>query len=803
MSMQPLQEKEEADYTPEIVAAKEPTHDPPSPARPPFISAFPFISTAARVYLESLHDQLATLIKTGGFFVPWAGRRRPRSAIYSSPDTLAHIQTLGLNTMDVRDDFNLSTHDLGRFSREPVLKERLSRLFSPNNNQFLVNGSASGKTRLCYEGLCNAWGLYFTIVVDGGRLGSLDIQNTVEKCSRGSWSVSAYELVTQQFGAILLTRLLFLLYFLDILSVNGAALNDQYKLQWLQFQLHPRSVYTEDSPECFFGLAELLIEHDSAYMAKNIANALRQIKKAIGADFEKGFFIVIDEAQEALEQSAMGESLNQRRQPLLVDLLQWTSDTGASDDPDEYEAYVSKFLPPLLRDSSSGHLLMARMWRWLRGRYRLTDGFLTILICEGLDYPHTCLSDYLKTMTHLRPLDVVQIEETEKTPPGWGWTNRLGRLNTENAPTHIKEFVTEALYRTMATHESSPFGAENAELVNRGYGYWTDDKLTVGVLNEPSLLASAARSWFPLPERPYRQEPNRWPATFIGTLDLNPPSTPDGVAHCLVFYFSQVFGTFRLFTDIFKFPHQIPLWARQTARLVRWYCNKEGQPEYSTVDPEEDASRLPLATRCSTLDDTKQWLEHRHGTTFCLSSLPNFDILFSLQLADESFLWVSIRACAVDEPMSDADLSSIVAKMDIDQLFSTQDLSSNSLTTKLANQLRSLPGLRTRPSLLRVVSSFPVVTSVDRAVDKRTRDVASVNLKGLRGREDQVMQEDVFCAIINGITAVGQKRKSRWDDEAIHLGSKRVKELVPSTSPIYYEEYFGRAEPHYNWDERN
>ncbi|KAF7289353.1 hypothetical protein MIND_01397400 [Mycena indigotica] len=719
MSMQPLQEKEEADYNPEIGAAKEPTHDPPSPVEPPFISAFPPISTAARAYLESLHDQLATLIKTGGFFVPWAGRSPPPSATYSSPDTMTFIEALGLQTMDARDDFNLLTHDLGRFSREPVLKERLLRLFSPKNNKFLVNGSASGKTRLCYEGLCNAWGLYFTIVVDGGRLGSLDIESTVEKCSRGSWSVSAYKLVTQQFGAILLARLLFLLYFLDILSVNGAPLNDQHKLQWLQFQLHPCSVYAEDSPECFFGLAELLIEHDSAYMAKNIANALRQIKKAIGADFEKGFFIVIDEAQEALEQSAMGESLNQHRQPLLVDLLQvwsdmtegectficagigipqttivptgfswqWTSDTGAFDDPDEYEAYVSKFLPPLLRDSSSGHLLMARMWRWLRGRHRLTDGFLTILICEGLDYPHTCLSDYLKTMTHLRPLDVVQIEETEKTPPGWGWTNRLGRLNTENASTRrcfmamlllshrtpdIKEFVTEALYRTMATHESSPFGAENAELVNRGYGYWTDDKLKVGVLNEPSLLASAARTWFPLPERPYRQEPNRWPATFIGTLDLNPPSTPDGVAHCLVFYFSQVFGTSRLLTDIFKFPHQIPVWARQTARLVRWYCNKEGQPEYSTVDPEEDASRLPLATRCSTLDDTKQWLEHRHGTPFCLSSLPNFDILFSLQLADESFLWVSIRACAIDEPMSDADLSSIVAKTDIDQLFSTQ-----------------------------------------------------------------------------------------------------------------------------------
>ncbi|KAJ7587162.1 hypothetical protein C8J56DRAFT_787189, partial [Mycena floridula] len=41
------------------------------------------------------------------------------------------------------------------------------------------NGTATGKTRLLYEGLCQHWGFYFTMVVDTSGLGANDIERTM------------------------------------------------------------------------------------------------------------------------------------------------------------------------------------------------------------------------------------------------------------------------------------------------------------------------------------------------------------------------------------------------------------------------------------------------------------------------------------------------------------------------------------------------------------------------------------------------------------------------------------------------
>ncbi|KAF7299282.1 hypothetical protein MIND_00877100 [Mycena indigotica] len=794
------------------------------------IDSFPlssFISSPARAYMEEVRDEFIACIQTDRLFIPWTATSPPPSAIYMKPETLDHFKSLGLRTMHVSKDFNLLMYDLGGFSRDSVLRERVARIFSPTNNKFLVNASASGKTRLCYEGLYSNWGLYFTVTVDGGLLGSLDLQVAMDQCSairhRGT---PAYELISQRFGAVLLARLLFLSFYFDVVSLDDAALDDQHKLRWLELQLNPRPVDVCSAHGYFMALAELLIEHDSAYLAQNITDALRKIKRVIG--MEKSLFIAIDEAQEALYNTSHGRPCDKHDQSLLVDLLrvwsdltkgectficagigipqtimvpndsswQWTSDTGAFDDPDTYEAYVSKLLPPVLRESPAGRLLVARMWRWLRGRYRLTDGFLTILLCSGLDYPHCCLSDYIQRLSGFRPFDAVEIEKSENIPERWYWSNLLGKLHTSGAPANIKDFVTNALYRSMATQESTSFGPEHSELVDKGYGHWTDRTLNVGALDEPFFLAGAARTWFPRPLPALMGEPNRCPATFIGALGLNPPQTSNELAHYLVFYLSRVFTASKQLKDIFKFPHQTPAWARQTAQLVRWYRNEEGLLVNSVVLPD---SALPLATRCSDLADTIKWVEHEYGTAFCLSSLPNFDILFSLQLADESFVWVSVYVRVADESMSDADLSSIVSKLDSGALLS-QESSDVELATQLETQLQSLPGLRARPSLLRVVSTYPVMMSVGRVVDERTRDVANLDLKALRGKEDQVMQDELFCAIINGIAA-SSKRKSRWDDGAVHLSRKKARTLVPSDS-LKRDEEFDLPEPHYTWDER-
>ncbi|KAF9075338.1 hypothetical protein BDP27DRAFT_1212899 [Rhodocollybia butyracea] len=75
------------------------------------------------------------------------------------------------------------------------------------------------------------------------------------------------------------------------------------------------------------------------------------------------------------------------------DSFRWCSDTGSFDNPDVQRQYISQFLPPDLKNSDKGLILLDRMWRWLRGRHRYTASYLTVLLNNNYESPHTLLGD--------------------------------------------------------------------------------------------------------------------------------------------------------------------------------------------------------------------------------------------------------------------------------------------------------------------------------------------------------------------------------------------------------------------------
>ncbi|KAF7297622.1 hypothetical protein MKEN_01385200 [Mycena kentingensis (nom. inval.)] len=294
----------------------------------------------------------------------------------------------------------------------------------------------------------------------------------------------------------------------------------------------------------------------------------------------------------------------------------------------------------------------------------------------------------------------------------------------------------------MATHKPTQFGPDMQALVDNGYGPWVDRELATVLLDEPVVFSVLSRAWFPFPSRPAEGRPNTHPSTFIRSLTNNPPRTALSIAHCLVFYLSQVFGDARQLAEIFSFA----------------VCH---------VDVRSDAyeSTLPLATQTSALAETTRWFEHREGTAFCLPSSPNVDIVFILRLEDGYLIWVA-----------DSD----------DRL----------LRARAVQAIEALPSVRHRPSLLGVVSSYPVEAHLSGATDKRTRDVAGLGLSALRGRPDQVLQEEFFGALING--AIGGKRRMPFDDGGMHASRKRLK--LKDVNALVDEGY-DQPEPHYRWDE--
>jgi hypothetical protein len=103
--------------------------------------------------------------------------------------------------------------------------------------------------------------------------------------------------------------------------------------------------------------------------------------------------------------------------------------TDAFDSRDAQTRYILKFLPPHLKDSPSGKLLLDRAWTWLRGRYslcrpkqpsliflprhRFTASFVAFLIKNSFLSPHQVLDEYVLALTDVNPEDAPECARCE------------------------------------------------------------------------------------------------------------------------------------------------------------------------------------------------------------------------------------------------------------------------------------------------------------------------------------------------------------------------------------------------------
>ncbi|KAJ7163109.1 hypothetical protein C8R46DRAFT_1221906 [Mycena filopes] len=718
-------------------------------AESPLIS--PFVSADARSYLDNMRAQLETVVGNGQLLAPWDPEHLD-SGLNWDQDTLLHLQSLNLvRPRSTTDDFSIALYDLGAFKKDSVLNARTTAIFS-KQNKFFVNGPGTGKTRLLYEGLCLNWGLYFSQSINHIDLGSTDIPHVAQTLLRYPG-----------------------------FRRPGA---EDHQQRWLLVQLNPR-VLLDGYRDPFFEFANLLAQHDGLHLLDNITRVHQKIQTLLKAN--EHLFIVLDAAQST---AVALKGCFPDATPLLPEIMRvwsrqltdgcsyifagtnvprdlfddprkiggdyiWCSGTGFFDDPATQEEYVTKLLPLALSTSASGRFLIARIWRWLRGRHDYTAAFLHALINGGLETPHTRLNDYITERTGFEPQDAIDEVAKEVAAAGLKsdrlWRDNFRTIDFSKISFATKSIFMEILFQYMATQrDSPPLGPEHIDLVNSDYALFGDRELSAISITEPLVLVAAAQKLLlPHPNtlltlhEHTTYHPNNRPATFLGSMRLNAPRTARALSHCLVFYLARVFGEPRPLSDIFKFPHKVPTWADQSGQLVRLHRDSM-EVEHSSVSLTDTS--LPLATETSSAEETAAWLDHRHGTAFCLPSSSTPDILFVLKLADDSFIWVALRAIATDEPIQVDDLKTALSQLEARNLF----------TGEGDKTLQALPRRSSKlgtHSVLRVVSAFPVEIDLERCVNKRSRDVASLSLAALEGTDAEVTQPEFFDSIIAGALA--------------------------------------------------
>ncbi|KAF7301383.1 hypothetical protein MIND_00703500 [Mycena indigotica] len=640
------------------------------------------------------------------------------------------------------------------------------------------------------------------------------------------------ERASTYFNAIFLARLLLFLLFLE---AQGGALSEQAKKHWLTLQLEPQRIEGDPFGDAdpFEDLSRILLKHDSGSLPREIENTLAKIQVIIG---HEPLFLVLDEASDAIDlfsgcnlgdTSALQIALQtwmavtNNTCPIICAGIaippekfvhgagsdfQWTSDTGAFDDPIRQGEYVARFLPPTLRNSPEGRFLIARAWRWLRGRHRVTATFVETLIEHFLDEPHRHLDRFIHRLLGFQPVDALTYTRAE--PIKEKVQLNFDPLPFTLLPAEYHQHFLQVLYRYMATHAASPpLGSEHVSLIYRGFARFSDKHLSRIALDEPHILLMVARNLFPYPTVPIYGVPHRNPATFIKCLHMNTPQTSEALSQCLVFYITQGLAQGRPLRHIFTFPRHVLQWARQTAELVRFHRLESGEVSWSPVTANEFEQFRPLAYRATSTEETLSWMEHRVGTAFCLTCLPNVDLMFVVRLVDGTFILVALKAIVTEEPFDFSRLQAIFSAMQVDNL---------SMNLNDAMQLRLKFALDSLPNPTGFQCNFlPAVSSFPDGAHFRVDDDMAQNINGtvldiaaLRLRSGQIMQMDFFDAIVSGVLA-GHPRKSdrELDDSTLH--TSHMRQPHPQTwpeacwdGPIEIEEQFERNDSNINLERR-
>ncbi|KAJ4476440.1 hypothetical protein C8J55DRAFT_516938 [Lentinula edodes] len=698
----------------------------------------------------------------------WASTRED-----TDPDTMDHIRKLGIPLGNREEIPLVILHKLGSFQHDPILRKRLGTIFSSDHHTFLINTSGTGKTRLLFEGLSLHWGLYFTCDIDSSFLGAGDLVVAINEIeSNRNWTghlpfrsnpeyttslQNNIQTVFRLTSEALLARLLVFKLYLEACSQD--AFCHDHRQRWLESQIFPHTFTSLFEPygktKYEISLAEV---HDSV-IDEAITRTLEDIQSIWDIPPGDFFYIVIDEANVASRKHSGAFEDEYGRYPLLKEIIRsfqcrmghlpvrfvvagtiiprehfqsssgewdnfrWCSNTGCFDDLEAHRRYISEFLPPQFEKSNTGQLLIKRMWHWLRGRYRYTASFLTLLLDNDFESPHTLLGRYVQTLSGYIPPENSEYTSQET----FSMNNWYLSLGSEGLSRRFTSTI--AMHRSVISFLTTSkgccdFTSNDIDLVNEDYGIFLDPMCSRIGLDEPVTVIYGAK-WF-------KQHPYFTLAKLAGTFAWNYETEihPSHFASSLALSLAFCFGDFcKVSNTCTVFGLTTPL---LNGRLVKFVKVAERLETLDVQLSETMPDRLVFVAGAP--EGVMSWFKHEHDEPFCLlpsSSNASVTLVFCLKLSDERTFWVFVYVPSTftrENPDFAQDIKEIHPKV----IFRDQP--------EVVSLLDQLPNLNTDvgPSgILRISGSFRVKSATVDSIPHEEYPAGVLNI----GRLDKLTKE--------------------------------------------------------------
>ncbi|KAG6834838.1 hypothetical protein H0H93_007049, partial [Arthromyces matolae] len=413
-------------------------------------------------------------------------------------------------------------YDIGTFMENPVLSKRLQDLFVMGQNTFLVNASATGKTRLLYEGLFHRWGIYVTARVDAGEAWALhhSLHNALSDEPRiaeilPETTALGYqrllddnnESLNRRFSVVLLAHLYI---FRDFLKTSYAEqVVDSNVLPRLWFLSQVWRGWFRKTGDLSEDLFRALSARSHAFTIEELASVVLEIKALLPDVIKReGLFVAIDEANVASEPAWWDR---EEGHPPLKNLIRtwqrhlaaldcpitfivagteipmdafpstspewsdwrWTSNTGSFDTPDAQRDYIIPFLPQSFAETPSGQAFIERVWNWCQPRHRLTASLIQLLIEDKFRHPHSTLDRYTKRLITYEATDGAAFVKMEGSCDIWPCFYAIDELiaGDQLAQSAAHEVI---FHYIMTGGHPRHYGIDRINLVTRGVGQFKD-----------------------------------------------------------------------------------------------------------------------------------------------------------------------------------------------------------------------------------------------------------------------------------------------------------------------------------------
>ncbi|KIY69928.1 hypothetical protein CYLTODRAFT_488520 [Cylindrobasidium torrendii FP15055 ss-10] len=730
-------------------------------------------------------------------------------------------------------------HALGSFAHNPESLSRINKLFIPRANTFLLNATATGKTRLLFEGLCWNWGLFFSGDYSDG-FGEHRFVDLMKNKTTGFQSNRAHVYENVRFAAnmILLSRLLLLEQFL--LSSSASDTMDTRRL-WLCLQLH------------FCLLSDVVLEHahpfkhasgmctvENVILDEAITNVLPRVLDALPLGH---LFIVIDEANSGTKPSATFSSLDPPESlPMLKQILRewrrhtkdmnvtyivagtridpdvftseepvsadfrWFSGTGSFDNVNKQEDYVRQFLPAKFAATVDGANFVRRVTRFFKGRHRNTAHLMADIVRRGLQNPHGVLTANICRNSSLQRQLLDGFEpfpnyesDVQKNPP----------YDKVYSPLMISTLQDALLIYLAISDRPLRFGPDKllVSFVNEGLGYFVDDDLQE-VTIEPTYMLSTI-SFFQRLKFDILD-----PEKF--TEKTRAPYKSARPALCLVaLTLARVFTAPKQpFSRRFMFLGPSAPWAEKSARII---CPRTSKSTWASYIFQLGQSIIHSA---DDVGDIGRWFETGTNLPFCIYKPTTADpvLLFAVSFKASKSIWVALRVLLKESPTQDDVLDALKTTLpdDVLETFAPPTPPDAVTTRAKKNLLFRLPNRREdglgEYSVLRVIIPLHADEANPISFDDDIRDRLDFPAAVMYLQRDHVNEdsckarvEDVIARAIAEVPLVGgsealsttssvRPQPADEDDRVTPTASAVLEEAIPDTMALDEREA-GTEEP--------